>query len=241
MGGEAARECRDDCGVETEAGELLESFERVVVAKRWLVAPAGSDGGVGVGGGDDARFEWNSVDAEAVGVAGAVVAFVVVADAWGGVGEGRDAGDDRGADFGVAAEDLLFVVAKVRGTCEDVVGYRQFADVVEPARQAATELGGLVESQFASDHGGEVGDPLAMQRCLAFADACREREPFSEADDLGLDARDLFRLDLDVQHHAIAAAVFGGVEGAIGAVDERIGGGMTVFSACGAGAGGDLE
>ena len=129
----------DDGGVEAFAGGVVEVCECAVVVECWLVGAAGGDRGVGVAGGDDAGFERDLVAGEAVGVAGAVVVFVVVADAGGGVAQARQGFEDGGADFGVSTQRLALVRVERVGAVKDLVGDRELADVVQPAREPAAE------------------------------------------------------------------------------------------------------
>src|SRR5690242_15940556 len=69
----------DDGGVELGSGAALELEDRVVGTSWRVVGPVGGHRGVRVGGGHDARVERDLIAGEPVGVAGAVVAFVVVA------------------------------------------------------------------------------------------------------------------------------------------------------------------
>ena len=93
---------------------------------------------------------------------------------------------------------------------------------MQPAAELAAQRGARVEVQRAGDarrQRGDVGGVLGG-RPLAHAD--RHRQRLGDADRLGPLGDQVALGDLARQQHAIAAPPLGGVEGAIGLLDERV-------------------
>src|SRR5205085_821177 len=92
--GEDVEECLDDLGVELGAGVLLEFLAGLGGCERGAVRAVRGHGVVGVAGEGDAAGDRDVAPSEVVGVAGAVVAFVLGADGGSEMGEALDACDD---------------------------------------------------------------------------------------------------------------------------------------------------
>src|SRR5436190_8802475 len=83
---------------------------------------------------DDPSAERDFLPAQPVGIAGAVVAFVVVPDRWHGVVQEAEAVDDAGALVGVALHQVPLLLGQARRLQQDRVRDRELADVVEERR-----------------------------------------------------------------------------------------------------------
>jgi hypothetical protein len=84
-----------------------------------------------VGDREHARGERDLLAREAVGVAAAVPALVVVADDQRRLVEEVDVAQDRGADLGVAGDAAELVARQRRRLEQDRVGHADLADVVQ--------------------------------------------------------------------------------------------------------------
>ena len=73
-------EAANDFRVELVGGAAFQFGEGFFGVARFFVGAFGRDGVVGIGDGDDARAEGNLVGGEAIGIAGAIVKFVMVAN-----------------------------------------------------------------------------------------------------------------------------------------------------------------
>ena len=99
-----------------------ELVERLFAARAGPVRPAADDGVVGIGERDDAGTQRDGLAAQAIGVAGAVPALVVVADDRREVARQSQRVADALADLGVLAHDAELVVGERPRLVEDVLG-----------------------------------------------------------------------------------------------------------------------
>ena len=120
-----------------------------------------------------------SVPSRLVGIAGSVVALVVVADPVGFLGEVRG-GHDLAAERGVALHLRVLVVGEPAGLVEDRVGHADLADVVqEPGEAHARDpLGAQVE--LGGDERAQLGDGLAVAAGVGVLGVDGEREGVGE-------------------------------------------------------------
>ncbi len=212
-----------DRGVVVRARRAAQLGEGLGALAAALVDAVGRDRGVRVGDGHDAGLERDLVGGEAVRVAGPVPALVVVAHRGRRLAQAGQAGDQLLADRGVADHDAPLGVVERAGLGQDAVGDRDLADVVQQAAEAAAEDQRRRQPQLAGDRGGELGDLLAVQLRHALAHRGRQRERLRDADGLGLLGEQVLAGQVDGEAGLVPAAPFGGVERAIGGVDQRIG------------------
>ena len=122
-----------------------------VLAGRLAVGAVGGHRLERVGGEDDPRLEGDGVAGEAVRVAAAVEALVVVAHP---VRLERHVGglDDVEPEQRVALHHLVLVVGEPAGLVEDRVGHADLADVVQQAGQPHARQAVALEAELGGDH-----------------------------------------------------------------------------------------
>ncbi len=154
-----AQERIDHVGVELAAAAALELVEAVLVSQGLAVRPAERHGIVGVGDAHRARDLGDRLTGEAVGVALARPAFVVVADA----GDQRvveERADDVGAEDGMLAHQFPFLHVEPARLEQHAVGHADLADVVQVRRFLDRAQPVLGPAELASEQhhvGGDAG------------------------------------------------------------------------------------
>ena len=161
--------------VERAAGERSHALRGGLALARADAGVRGR-GGEHVGGGDDACGDRDGLAGEPVRVAGAVVAFVVVADGVGGRRQLRDAADEVGAEPDVGAHQRRVDVAGRIRRRERVVGQGDHPDVVQPGGDGAPGGGRFVEPGVRGDRARDRGHPLDAGRRVALAGAGDQRD-----------------------------------------------------------------
>ena len=111
---------------------------------------------------DDARAEGDLLSGDAVRIAGAVEALVVVADRRDRVLEEAEAVDDARALVGMALHERPLVGGQARGLQQDRVGDGELPDVVEERRVPEKVELGLRKPQLPADGQGELLDAARM-------------------------------------------------------------------------------
>ena len=109
----------------------MEDFARDVFGEAVAIEAVGGHGVVSVGDMDDAGVEGDVVSGEAVGVAGAVVIFVMETDDGEIVDEDAGAFEDANADGGVGFDDGALDIGEAAVFEQDPVGNADLADVME--------------------------------------------------------------------------------------------------------------
>ena len=143
---------------------------------RLAVGPRGDHRVVGVAGEDDARGDRDRGAGEAVGVAAAVPALVLVAHDRREVPELRGAPQDPLADHGVLGHHAPLGVGQRPGLVEDLVRDRELADVVQQRAVAhLLEVGGR-EAEQARDVRGQRDDLLGVLVGVVVAGLDRGRQ-----------------------------------------------------------------
>ena len=132
---DAGEERGDDLGVELRAGAALDLRDRFLERERRAVEAVGRHRVEGVGDEDDARAERDLLAGEAVGVALAVPALVMVQHP---VGDRVDAEalEHPVADLRVPLEHEPLRVGQGCRLAQDLLGDRELAEVVQAAREA---------------------------------------------------------------------------------------------------------
>ena len=154
------------------AGVLAQLVEGLLHRAGRPVGAAADDGVEGVGERDDAGAERDALALQAVGIAGAVPALVVVADDGREVARHAQRVADALADLGVLAHDPELVLGQRPGLVQDVLGDADLADVVE---QRA--VGHALQLAVAQAHvGGQAGRAVGQVAAVVL-----------EAEVLGLD------------------------------------------------------
>jgi hypothetical protein len=123
-----------------------------------------------IGRGQDAASKGDRVAREAPRVPGAIEVLVMVVDEVENGSEVPQRREDLDADAHVIAHVILLFRRESRGFVEHRFARADLADVVQTARQAHALDGIGIESEFAGNGGGELGDPL---RVAAQEDALR--------------------------------------------------------------------
>ena len=152
-----------------------ELADREGLPGREAIGPVGGHRLEGVGDKDDARLERDLLAGEAVGIAAAVEALVVVAHPArlelhvGGL-------DDVVAQQRVALHVLVLVVGELGGLVEDRVGDADLAHVVQqPGQAQAREPPGL-EAQLGADEPAQLRDGLAVAARVGVLGVDRARQ-----------------------------------------------------------------
>src|SRR6476620_1230772 len=182
---EVADERLDDLGVELGARVAGELSHRLGVLHRLAVRPVRGHGVVRITGEDDPAGDRNRRARQAVGIALAVPALVLVADDASHGAKTRDGAQDALADRRVLAHDLPLTLGERTGLVEDLVGNPDLADVVKERRGADTADLLAVQRQGLADPRGQVDDALRVLTRVAVAllerrGECRDHVAMSE-------------------------------------------------------------
>jgi hypothetical protein len=116
---------------EARDGEGADAVHGEIEIHRGLIGAVGGDGIEGIGHGDDARHQRNLIGCKAVGVAGAVEAFVMQFDAGQHFFQLGDGTHDVGAFHRVLLHEVEFFVGELAGLFEDAVIHPDFSHVVQ--------------------------------------------------------------------------------------------------------------
>ena len=167
-------ERRDTARAELGGGGAAKLGERLVERPGRAVDAGRQHRVERVGDVDDPRAERDLLALQAVGIAGAVEALVVVADRRNGVAEEAEPVDDAGALVGVALHQRPLLLRQARRLQQDRVRDRQLADVVEEGRVAEQVELHVRESELTTDRerqllhtarmAGRVGVPRVHRR-----------------------------------------------------------------------------
>ena len=180
----------DHLGVELAAAAALELRQALRVGERGLVGAAARHGVVGVDHGHGAGQGRDGVAGEAVGVAVAVVALVVVPH-----GEhevlGEERADDVGAHHRVLAHLLPLLLVQAAGLEEHPVGDADLADVVEVRRLLERRQHVLLPAQLVAQHHRVGGDPGGVAERVVVLGVQRRAQ--------GLEVAEVHALDLVVE------------------------------------------
>ena len=173
---EAGEQRVDHRRVELGAGVGAQLVARAVLAQRLAVRAVGDERVVGVAGQDDACRERDRLAGEAVGVAAAVPALVLVADGGRDVAEPRQRAQDALADDRVLAHELPLVVVELAGLVQHVVGDADLADVVQ--HRDGLDLGHRprLEPEPVRDGDRQVADGVGVLAGVAVAGLERGRQ-----------------------------------------------------------------
>src|SRR5208282_3199920 len=121
----------DDFRVELVCSAAFEFGEGFFGVASFLVGALGGDGVVGIGDGDDARAQGDLVAGEAIGIAGAIVKFVMVANHFADAVHGGEGLENFRAEFGVGFHGGPLGGVERAGFIENGFGDADFADVVQ--------------------------------------------------------------------------------------------------------------
>ncbi len=129
------------------AGLTLDPHHRLRRREGGAVGPVGAEDVEGVGDGDDPGFDWDLLAGQAVRVAGAVHALVVVEHAQHLAREAAGGAEDRETELGVGAHDPPLGFGQRAPLVQDLRRDPQLAHIVEQAgpAQDLLLLGGQAE------------------------------------------------------------------------------------------------
>src|SRR5580658_1314804 len=153
-------EAADYFWIELVGGAAFQFGEGFLGIASFFVGALGSDGVVGVGDGDDARAKGNLIGGEAVGIAGAIVKFVMVANHFADAIHGGERLENFRAELGVGFHGGPFGGVERAGLVQDDFRDADFADVVQQAGETNFLDLGLVHAQGLRDHDGIRGNFL---------------------------------------------------------------------------------
>ena len=195
---DAGDEGVDHVRVELGAGVAAQLGERLRVRQRAPVRAVGYERVPGVAGEHDARGERDLLAGDAVRVAAAVPALVLVADRVRHRGEAGQRPQDALADDGVLAHQLPLLGVEPAGLVEDLVGDPDLADVVEQRDRADLVGRAAVQAEAAGDRAGELVDLVGVAAGVAVA---RLEGGGQRADDGAVGVGRAALLALDVAQH----------------------------------------
>jgi len=145
--------------VELAARAFLQLLNRVVDGHAFAVGAGAGHGVEGIGHADDAGRQGDGFSRQLVGVAAAVDAFVVVADAVvGQFGQGVFA-DQIGTDGGVGFDYCIFVLGKDLPFVENGVGHPHLAQVVQKTAEGDLHYLVVGKPQLLGQQFGKLRNP----------------------------------------------------------------------------------
>src|SRR5580658_4752907 len=169
-------EAADYFWIELVGGAAFQFGEGFLGIASFFVGTLGSDGVVGVGDGDDAGAEGNLIGGEAVGIAGAIVKFVMVANHFTDSMHGGERLKNFCAELGVGFHGDPFGGVEWAGLIQNGFGNADFADVVQQTGETDFLYFGLVHAQGLRDHHRIRGDFLRVTLGVAVFRVNSERE-----------------------------------------------------------------
>ena len=180
----------DHLGIELAAAAALQFRQALGVGERLLVGAAARHGVVGVDHGHGAGHGGDGLAGEAVGVAVAVVALVMVPH-----GEhevlGEEGADDVGAHDGVLAHLVPLLLVQAAGLEQHPVGDADLADVVQVRRLLERRKDVLLPAQLVTQHHRVGRDPGGVAERVVVLGVQRRAQ--------GLQVAEVHALDLVVQ------------------------------------------
>ena len=125
--------------------------------------------GIGVGQGDDAGPQWNLFAAQAIGIARAVEALVMMFDGLAHHAAMRDGANNRRTYVGVHLHLEKFIFAQRTWLVEDALGNKNLAHVVDPG--GVNQVGSFIrrQAQATGNHFGIACHQIAVAGGLQLA------------------------------------------------------------------------